>query len=202
MQREHDLAKLDTERRTARAHRDTTVAAMPLDSQLHGRENGRMSNSKTSVIKLARAACTKQASASTKSVAPKKSAKGPKTQPTLESVQTFLSALDDATRADCLQVDRWMSKAAGPGTMYGKAIVGYGSKLIRYADGREAPWMKMGFAPRKRALTLYGLLTTATETLLATLGKHTCGKGCIYVQHLADIDARVLEKLIVLAARG
>jgi hypothetical protein len=32
--------------------------------------------------------------------------------------------------------------------------------------------------------------------LLAKLGKHTTGKGCLYIKNLADVDAKVLETLI------
>ena len=160
-----------------------------------------MPKSKASASTTSRMATTRTSSASTKA-AVAKPAGGPKTQPTKGAVSAFLSTLDDATRVDCEQIDCWMSKAAGPGTMYGKAIVGYGLRPIRYADGREAPWMKIGFSPRKQALTLYGLLQTGTEGLLAKLGKHAAGKGCIYVKHLEDVDARVLEKLIALAAQG
>jgi hypothetical protein len=142
-------------------------------------------------------------SAAQKSVSARKSkaAKGPKTQPTKGDVAGFFAALADATRADCLVIDAWMAKAAGPGALYGTAIVGYGSKPIRYAEGREAPWMKMGLSPRKQALTLYGLLGEGTEALLAKLGKHTKGKGCLYVKRLADVDSQVLKALIALAAR-
>jgi hypothetical protein len=128
-------------------------------------------------------------------------AKGPKTQKTKGDVAAFFAALADPTRADCVVIDDWMTKAAGPGAMYGKAIVGYGSKPIRYADGREVPWMKMGLSPRKQALTLYGLLGAGTQALLAKLGKHQTGKGCLHVIRLADVDAQVLKKLIALAAR-
>ena len=62
--------------------------------------------------------------------------------------------------------------------------------------------MKIGFSLREQALTLYGLLPTGTEGLLAKLGKHAAAKDCIYVKHLADVDARVMEKLIALAAQG
>ena len=144
-----------------------------------------------------RRAAKKSGKATTK----RKAAKGPKTQQTQAHVADFFAALADATRADCVVIDDWMAQAAGPGAMYGKAIVGYGSKPIRYADGREAPWMKMGLSPRKQALTLYGLLGEGAEALLAKLGKHTTGKGCLYVKRLADVDAQVLKKLIALAAR-
>jgi hypothetical protein len=34
------------------------------------------------------------------------------------------------------------------------------------------------------------------EALLAKLGKHTTGKGCLYIKKLADVDQKVLETLI------
>ena len=36
-----------------------------------------------------------------------------------------------------------------------------------------------------------------TEALLAKLGKHTAGKGCVYIKKLADVDQKVLEALVV-----
>jgi hypothetical protein len=32
--------------------------------------------------------------------------------------------------------------------------------------------------------------------LLAKLGKYTTGKGCLYIKKLADVDVKVLEKLL------
>ena len=32
--------------------------------------------------------------------------------------------------------------------------------------------------------------------LLATLGRHKMGKACLYVRQLADVDMKVLEKLV------
>jgi hypothetical protein len=142
----------------------------------------------------------KVASKGAKAVA-KSSPKGT-TQPTAADVSDFIDALADPTRADCAAIDAWMSKAAGPPMMYGKTIVGYGTKQILYAGGREAPWMKMGFAPRKGTLVLYGLLGPGGGPLLSKLGKHTTGKGCLYVKQLADIDPNILKQLISLAAKG
>ena len=31
--------------------------------------------------------------------------------------------------------------------------------------------------------------------LLAKLGKHSCGKGCLYIKRLVDIDMETLEEL-------
>jgi hypothetical protein len=34
------------------------------------------------------------------------------------------------------------------------------------------------------------------KPLMAKLGKHKTGKSCLYVKRLADVDPRVLERLI------
>lgn len=125
----------------------------------------------------------------------------PGTVATAEPVAAFLATLDPATRADCERVAGWMRAATGDaGTMYGKAIVGFGRTTIRYAGGREEPWMKIGFAPRKQALTLYGVLPGASPERLAALGRHDTGKGCLHVKRLADVDADALEAIIRAAA--
>jgi len=60
----------------------------------------------------------------------------------------------------------------------------------------------MGFSPRKQNLTLYiGLGHGGAEVLLSKLGKHSLGKGCLYIKRLSDIDLPVLKKLINLSAK-
>ena len=55
----------------------------------------------------------------------------------------------------------------------------------------------IGFSPRKVALVLYSMLGhSEARALLAKLGKHTTGKGCLYIKKLADVDRTVLETLI------
>ncbi|MDP3274828.1 MAG: DUF1801 domain-containing protein [Deltaproteobacteria bacterium] len=137
--------------------------------------------------------------ATSKPTASKKSPakRAPKTQPTAQSVSVMLASLEDTVRADCEQIDRWMRDATGTeGVLYGSAIAGYGSSVIRYADGRESPWMKMGFAARAQSLVLYGLLSPATERLLDKVGKCATGKGCLYIKRLSDVDTAALEALI------
>lgn len=130
-------------------------------------------------------------------------AKSMKTRATSEAVSSFLATLDEPTRAACEHIDSLMASAtSSSGTMYGKSIVGYGTMTLRYADGREAPWMKMGFSPRKQALTLYGLVESAPKDLMDKLGKHTTGKGCLYIKKLEDVDGEVLKALIGLVAQS
>jgi hypothetical protein len=39
------------------------------------------------------------------------------------------------------------------------------------------------------------------EELLGKLGKYSTGKGCLYIKKLADVDIKVLNKLIAAAAK-
>ncbi len=55
----------------------------------------------------------------------------------------------------------------------------------------------ISFSPRKAALVLYSMLDhSEANALLPKLGKHTTGKGCLYIKKLADVDKTVLETLI------
>jgi hypothetical protein len=57
----------------------------------------------------------------------------------------------------------------------------------------------VGFASGKRQLTLYlapGFEGDTTRDLLARLGKHKTGKGCLYLTRLADVDLQILEELV------
>jgi hypothetical protein len=122
-----------------------------------------------------------------------------KTKPTNQSVEKFIkSQPDPQTRADCSEIARLMSEATGAEPkMWGSSIVGFGTRSIKYAGGREADWPIIGFSPRKQNLTLYiGLGDGFDPDLLSKLGKHSVGKGCLYVKRLSDVDMATLKKLI------
>jgi hypothetical protein len=122
-----------------------------------------------------------------------------KTQPTELSVSAFIDSVADETRrADAKTLVRMMQKATGEkAKMWGPAIIGFGSHHYRYESGREGDTPLVGFSPRKSGLVLYRMFGFAgAEELLAKLGKHTTGKGCLYVKKLADVDQKVLETLL------
>ena len=75
--------------------------------------------------------------------------------------------------------------------------MGFGSQLLKYADGRELDWPIAAFSPRKTSLTLYVIGSSPNQPrLLAKLGKHTTSVACLYIKKLADVDEEVLEELI------
>jgi hypothetical protein len=122
-----------------------------------------------------------------------------KTKPTKISVPAFLDACaDEAQRKDAKALARMMQEVTGKEpAMWGPSIVGFGSYHYTYESGREGDMLIVGFSPRKGANVLYGAIGfDGAEALLAKLGKHTTGKGCLYIKKLADVDMKVLETLV------
>jgi len=114
-------------------------------------------------------------------------------------VQAFLDAVaDEQRRADAKVVCDLMAEVTGePPVMWGDSIVGFGSRHVRYATGREIDWMVIGFSPRKASLTLYLMEGyDGYGDQLARLGKFTTGKSCLYVKRLSDVDPDVLRELV------
>src|SRR5215471_11249553 len=122
-----------------------------------------------------------------------------KTEKTESSVKDFLSTMkEDQKRGDSFAILEMMQKATGDEPkMWGSAIIGFGDITFKYESGRELGWFKIGFSPRKQSLVLYGLLNSDVKReMLKKLGKHSTGKGCLYINKLKDIDVEVLERII------
>ena len=131
----------------------------------------------------------------------KKSAskKGPVCVPIDESVDAHIGAIADAgRRQDCRTLVEVFGRATGkPARMWGGSIVAFGKYHYRYDSGREGDSCLAGFASRKGALTLYLMgVVDEHEDLLAKLGKHKTGKGCVYLKDLDGVDLQLLGELV------
>jgi hypothetical protein len=122
-----------------------------------------------------------------------------KTKPTTTSVPVFLDACtDEPRRTDAKTLAKLMGRVTGnKPAMWGSSIIGFDSYHYTYESGREGDMPIVGFSPRKAANVLYGAIGfDGAEALLAKLGKHSTGKGCLYIKKLADVDIKVLETLL------
>jgi hypothetical protein len=122
------------------------------------------------------------------------------TQPTKLSVAAFIDALTDETRkADAKVLVKLMQSATGEKpAMWGPSIIGFGSRHYKYESGREGDTPIVGFSPRKAATVLYSTIGfSGSDAFLARLGKHSTGKGCLYIKKLADVDQKVLTEMVV-----
>jgi hypothetical protein len=128
----------------------------------------------------------------------------PKTKANDASVEDFLNSIPDPrAREDCHAIAAIMQSAAKTKPrMWGSNIVGFAEYRYRYADGRQADWPLIAFSPRKQNITLYiSSGFDQYEELLSRLGKHSCGKSCLYIKRLAGIDLPVLKKLVQASVR-
>lgn len=128
---------------------------------------------------------------------------GLKTKVTEVSACSYFAALPDVRRREeAVQLDALYRRVTGlEPKMWGPSIIGYGSYDYTYASGHSGTMARAGFSPRKAALVLYlsGSEAAEAEQLFAQLGKHSRGKGCLYIKKLADVDLAVLERLVGLS---
>jgi len=122
-----------------------------------------------------------------------------KTKPTKATLEQFLATVSERRRDEARVLDAIFRRVTGhPPVMWGPSIVGYDSYHYRSPSGAsEGIWPAAGFSPRKAALTVYVMDGSASQaTDLARLGKHKSSVSCLYINKLADVDLKVLEKII------
>ncbi len=127
-----------------------------------------------------------------------------KTKQNAASVTDFINSIaDEQKRKDTEVILKLMQKATKEEPkMWGGSIIGFGKLLYKSpTSGREVEWFKIGFSPRKSNFSLNLIDLKPHAEALAKLGKHKTGMGCLYINKLADVDVKVLEKIINAAAK-
>jgi len=127
-----------------------------------------------------------------------------KTKATTVSVEDFLAGVEhDGRREDAKALVELMEEVTGQkAVMWGSSIIGFGKYRYKYESGREGEMCRVGFAPRKANMVVYNLSShPQAAALLAKLGKHKSGKGCLYLGRLGDVDMKALRALIAHAWR-
>jgi hypothetical protein len=130
-----------------------------------------------------------------------------KTTQTNTTIFDFIGNIaDEQQRQDSLVAIEMMQEITGEQPkVWGPSIVGFGKYHYKYASGHEGDTARMAFAPRKGQMTFY-LLPGLSEShdcqvLLAKLGKHKLGKGCLYIKRLSDVDLTVLREILELSLK-
>jgi Domain of unknown function (DU1801) len=126
-----------------------------------------------------------------------------KTNQTDDSVDAFIDSIEDESRReDCRAITRIMRTATGQEPrMWGTSIIGFGKHHYQYANGKPAEICKVGFAPRARSFAFYLPKYPQHRELIPKLGKHKYSGGCLHLTKLADVDVRVLARMVKSAFR-
>jgi len=126
-----------------------------------------------------------------------------KTNESDASVDKFIDSIaDKARRDDCRAITGLMRAATGKEPkMWGSSIIGFGKHHYEYANGKPAEICKVGFAPRARSFAFYLPRYPEHAQLIPQLGKHRYSGGCLHLTRLADVDTRVLKKMVSKAFR-
>jgi hypothetical protein len=122
-----------------------------------------------------------------------------KTNETGRSVDAFLDTIEsDKKRTDAFALLDLFKEATGfKAKMWGDAIVGFGSYHYVYESGREGDSALTGFSPRKQKFSIYIMSGfNKYQSMLSEIGKHKTSKVCLYINKLADIDEKILKKMI------
>ncbi len=122
-----------------------------------------------------------------------------KTRPTDQKPEDFLETIEHPPRkSDGYRLLEIFKEVTGEEPiMWGPSIIGFGIYTYENTKGKGFEWPRVGFSPRKQSLSIY--ITSGFDgfkDLFEELGKHRLGKGCLYINKLADVDNGVLKKII------
>lgn len=123
-----------------------------------------------------------------------------KTKENDNSVIEFIENVEHPKkREDAYRLLEIFSETTGfPAKMWGTSIIGFGAYHYKYESGHEGDAPLVGFSPRKAKISLYFATgDPRRDDLLQDFGKHTTGKGCVYINKVDDIQIEVLKALII-----
>jgi len=113
-------------------------------------------------------------------------------------IKKFIDAIDsEAKQQDAIALLALMEKASGFAPYLSGSIISFGQYHYKYDSGREGDSCVTGFTPRKAKISIYIMSGFSEfEDELAQLGKHKATVSCLYINKLADIDTKVLTKIV------
>ncbi len=121
-----------------------------------------------------------------------------KTQKTRANPLDLIKAIPkESKREDCYKILALMEQVTKLQPETWGSIIGFGTYHYKYESGREGDYFRVGFAPRAQNIVIYIVPGFSQFTdLMAQLGKYQTGRSCLYINKLADIDVKILQRII------
>ena len=113
----------------------------------------------------------------------------------------YLAALEEPRRAEVAKLDAFVRKTVPRLAPYiHGGMLAYGPFRYRSKSGKEGDWFKIGIASNQAAISLYACAADergyVAERYRDELPNANIGKSCIRIKKLADLDLKVLGRLL------
>lgn len=103
----------------------------------------------------------------------------------------------DRKREDTKTLVKIMEEESGYKANLNGKIIGFGLYHYVYETGREGDGIVTGLSPRQQYLSIYIMPGFSKyQKDLEKLGKHRIAKCCLYINKLADVDEKVLRRIV------
>lgn len=115
--------------------------------------------------------------------------------------EEYVSQIDEPRRSEIARLHSLITKAIPKLTPSMQAgMIGYGTYHYKYASGREGDWPIIALASQKNYISVYVCASQdgkyCAEQHKDELPKASIGKSCIRFKKLADVDTKVLIRIV------
>lgn len=122
------------------------------------------------------------------------------------SVKEYLDLIEEPRKSEILDLHKFIQKTI-PSLKphFASNMIGFGEFHYKSKSGREGDWPIISLASQKNYISVYVCSIKdgkyLAEYFKKDLPKASIGKSCIRFKKLADIDLKVLEKILKEAAK-
>jgi Domain of unknown function (DU1801) len=112
----------------------------------------------------------------------------------------YLAKLAEPRKADIAALDRLIRQTAKLKPFIQSGMLAYGRCRLKYSDGREVDWFRIGVASNASYISLYISASDAkgpiADRYKKVLPKANIGRCCVRFKRLSDLDHALLKKMI------
>lgn len=119
-----------------------------------------------------------------------------------KTIKAYISQIQEVQRREeVMELDRLIKKTAPElKPHFASNMLGYGSYHYLSRSGREGDWPVIALASQKNYISFYACFVDLKgyipEKYKKELPKASIGKSCIRFKKLADIDLKIIKKII------
>jgi hypothetical protein len=111
----------------------------------------------------------------------------------------YIAKLKEPRKTEVAALDRLIRRAAKLKPFIQAGMLAYGHSRLKYADGREVDWFRIGVASNAAYISLY---VSGAARHKKALPKANIGKCCVRFKRLSDLDQAALKNMIRESARA